>query len=65
LTAFANYLRVLPKTLPPHTTHDNLQEGTLPTDVRPYRYPTLQVDVIENIDWEMLEATVVRPSQSS
>jgi len=56
-----------PKSLPPHRSHDYkiiLQEGTSPINVRPYRYPALQKDIIEQTVKEMLEAGIVRPSQS-
>ena len=56
-----------PKSLPPPRSHDHkivLKEGTSPINVRPYRYPALQKDIIEKIVKEMLEAGVVRPSQS-
>ena len=32
--------------------------------MRPYRYPALQKDIIEQTVREMLEASIVRPSQS-
>jgi len=41
-----------------------LKEGTFPINVRPYRYPALQKDVIEQTMREMLQAGVIRPSQS-
>jgi len=53
------------RSLPPHQSHDHkivLKEGTSPINVRPYRYPSLQNDVIEKIVQEMLEVGVVRPS---
>ena len=56
-----------PRSLPPHRSHDHkiiLKPGTSPVNVRPYRYPALQKDVIEKTIQEMLEAGVVRPSQS-
>jgi len=56
-----------PRSLPPHRSHDHriiLKEGTSPISVRPYRYPVLQKDMIEQTVEEMLEAGVVRPSQS-
>ena len=55
-----------PKTLPPHREHDHkilLRPGTTPINVRPYRYPTLQKDVIEKVIQEMLQAWVIRASQ--
>jgi len=56
-----------PKSLPPHRSHDHkiiLKEDTSPINVRPYRYPALQKDVFEQTVKEMLEAGVVRLSQS-
>ena len=56
-----------PKTLPPHRRHDhriNLKEGVSLVNVRPYRYAALQKDVIEQTIRDMLEAGVIRPSQS-
>ena len=56
-----------PKALPPHRSHDHritLKDGTSPINVRPYKYPSLQKDIIEQTIKEMLEAGVVRPSQS-
>ena len=56
-----------PQALPPHRTHDHrivLKEGVSLVNVRSYRYPTLQKDIIEKIIKEMLEAGVIRPSQS-
>ena len=54
------------RSLPPHRSYDHriiLKEGTSPINVRPFRYPTLQKDIIEQIIREMLEAGIVRPSQ--
>jgi len=64
-TLFEEYADIFaePKALPPHGTCDHqiiLKEGTSPVNVRPYRYPTLQKDVIERIVKEMLESGVVR-----
>ena len=56
-----------PKSLPPHRSRDHkiiLKLGTSPMNVRPYMYPALQKDMIEKTIQEMLEAGVVRPSQS-
>ena len=41
-----------------------LQEGSLPVNVRPYRYPQFQKDEIEWLIKEMLEAEIIRPSVS-
>jgi len=57
-----------PKALPPHKEYDNkihLKHGTTPINVRPYRYPTLQKDVIEKTVQEMLQAGVIRVSHSA
>ena len=51
-----------PKSLPPHRSHDHrivLKEGTSPINVRPYRYPALQKEVIEQTVKEMLEADLL------
>jgi len=56
-----------PKTLPPCRDYDHrivLKPGTSPINVRPYRYPALQKDVIEKTVQEMLQAGVIRPSHS-
>ena len=53
------------KTLPAHREHDHkipLRPGTILINVRPYRY--LQKDVIEKVIQEMLQAGVIRASQS-
>lgn len=66
LTEYSNIFEQ-PKQLPPHRFHDHkiiLKKGTHPVNVRPYRYLALQKDIIEKIIGEMLEAGVVRPSQS-
>ncbi|XP_074271204.1 uncharacterized protein LOC141595129 [Silene latifolia] len=55
------------KGLPPHRSHDHkihLNPGVPPINVRPYRYPVVQKNAIEQITKEMLESGVVRPSQS-
>ncbi|XP_074297152.1 uncharacterized protein LOC141627838 [Silene latifolia] len=60
-------LFVEPKSLPPHRSHDHqihLNTGTSPINVRPYRYPVVQKNAIEQITKEMLESGVVRHSQS-
>jgi len=61
------YIIEEPRSLPTNQSHDLkiiLKEGTSPINARPYRYPSLQKDVMEKILQEMLEAGVVRPSQS-
>ncbi|KAG6531914.1 hypothetical protein ZIOFF_005750 [Zingiber officinale] len=54
-----------PKGLPPSRSHDHripLIPGSAPANVRPYRYPYIQKEVIEKIVQEMLQAGIVRPS---
>jgi hypothetical protein len=56
-----------PKQLPPPRQHDHsipLLEGTQPVSVRPYRYPFYQKEEIEKIVKELLQAEVIRPSNS-
>ena len=56
-----------PNSVPPHRGHDHkivLKEGTSPINVRPYRYPVLQKDIIEQTVKEMLEVGIIGPSQS-
>ncbi|KAG6484232.1 hypothetical protein ZIOFF_061027 [Zingiber officinale] len=56
-----------PKGLPPSRSHDHripLIPGSAPANVRPYRYPYIQKEVIEKIVQEMLQAGIVRPSMS-
>ena len=55
----------VPGSLPPHRSHDHkiiLKEGTSRINVRPYRYPALQKDIIDQTIKEMLEAGIIRPS---
>ena len=57
-----------PKGLPPIRDHDhaiNLILGSVPPNVRPYRYPYVQKSEIECMVAEMLEASIIQPSQSS
>nr|GFA31786.1 hypothetical protein [Tanacetum cinerariifolium] len=57
-----------PKSLPPERPFDHriiLKEGTTPISQCPYRYPAIQKDIIERTTWELLEAGVIRNSQSS
>ncbi|XP_074266111.1 uncharacterized protein LOC141588577 [Silene latifolia] len=56
-----------PDYLPPHRGYDHkihLTPGILPINVRPYRYPIIQKNAIEQITKEMLNSRVVRHSQS-
>eukprot|EP00253_Pinus_taeda_P026505 PITA_26505 len=57
-----------PKGLPPIFDHDNaihLIPGSVPPNIRPYRYPYAQKSEIECMVVEMLEAGISQPSQSS
>eukprot|EP00253_Pinus_taeda_P024868 PITA_24868 len=57
-----------PKGLPPMCDHDHaihLTPGSVPPNIRPYRYPYVQKSEIERMVAEMLEAGIIQPSQSS
>nr|GFA02824.1 hypothetical protein [Tanacetum cinerariifolium] len=57
-----------PKTLPPKRPLDHricLKEGTSPISQRPYRYPAIQKDIIKRTTRKLLEAGIIRNSQSS
>ena len=57
----------IPKGLPPTQNHDheiNLIPRSVPPNIRPYRYPYTQKNEIEHLVEEMLEADIIRPSQS-
>ena len=57
-----------PKGLPPIRDHDHairLIPGSVPPNIRPYRYPYAQKSEIERMVAEMLEAGIIQPSQSS
>lgn len=56
-----------PSHLPPERPHDHqivLKQGVEPVNVRPYRYPAIQKDIMEGIVQEMLAAGIIRPSTS-
>jgi hypothetical protein len=56
------------KGLPPTRNHDHeihLSLGSIPPNIKPYRYPYAQKSEIERMVEEMLEAGIIRPSQSS
>jgi hypothetical protein len=58
----------IPKGLPPTRNHDHaihLILGSVPANIRPYRYPYAQKSEIERMVEEMLEASIIRPSPSS
>jgi hypothetical protein len=58
----------IPKGLPPTRNHDHeihLIPGSVPPNIRPYIYPYAQKSEIEHMVEEMLEASIIRPSQSS
>ncbi|GJV04300.1 retrovirus-related pol polyprotein from transposon 17.6 [Tanacetum coccineum] len=55
------------KELPPVRSHDHiipLKEGSPTVNIRPYRYPATQKDAIESMVQELLDAGVIRHSQS-
>eukprot|EP00253_Pinus_taeda_P019386 PITA_19386 len=56
------------KSLPPICDHDHaihLIPRSVPPNIRPYRYPHAQKSEIEQMVVEMLEAGIIKPSQSS
>jgi hypothetical protein len=58
----------IPKGLSPTRNYDHeihLIPGSVPPNIRPYRYPYTQKSGIECMVEEMLEAGLIRPSQSS
>jgi hypothetical protein len=58
----------IPKGLPPTRNHDHdihLIPGSVPPNIRPYRYPYPQKSEIEHMVEEMLEPSIIKPSQSS
>jgi hypothetical protein len=58
----------IPKGLPPTRDHDHaihLIPGSVPPNIRPYRDPYGQKSEIERMIEELLEAGIIRPSQSS
>jgi len=57
-----------PKGLPPIRDHDHaihLIPGSVPPNIRPYRYPHVQKREIERMIAEMLEAGIIQLSQIS
>ena len=55
-----------PKGLPPIRDHDHaihLIPGSVPPNIRPYRYPYFQKRKIERMIAGMLEAGIIQPSQ--
>lgn len=53
--------------LPPARSHDHriiIREGTDLINVRPYRYPTFQKSVMEDLVTKMLSKGIIRPSKS-
>ena len=64
----SNVFEYIPKGIPLQRDHDhaiNLIPGSVPPNIRPYRYPYAHKSEIEHMVEEMLEAGIIRPSQSS
>jgi hypothetical protein len=58
----------IPKGIPPTRNNDHeihLIPRSVPPNIRPYRYPYTQKSEIERMVEEMLEASIIIPSQSS
>jgi hypothetical protein len=58
----------IPKGLPPTRNHDHeihLIPGSVTPNIRPYRYPYAQKSEIKCMVEEIIEAGIIRPSQSS
>ncbi|GKC88687.1 gypsy/ty3 retroelement polyprotein [Tanacetum coccineum] len=58
----------VPTKLPPLRSQDHkipLMHGTQPVNIRPYRHPPVQKDAIEAMVKELLDAGVIKHSQSS
>ena len=56
-----------PEALPPRRQHDhkiNLVDGAQPVNIRPYRYGSLQKDIIEKMTEELLNSGVIQNSSS-
>ena len=56
-----------PKGLPPMRDHDHAIHmilGSVPPNIRPYRYPYVQKSETERMVAEILEAGIIQPSQS-
>ena len=60
-------LFIKPQSLPPTWMHDhsiNLKPHTEAVNIRTYRYPPIQKNEIEKMVREMLQQSIIRPSQS-
>ncbi|XP_076904819.1 uncharacterized protein LOC143560396 [Bidens hawaiensis] len=56
-----------PTSLPPNRKHDHhipTIEGTKPVNVKPYRYPHFQKQIMTDLITEMLQTGVIQPSHS-
>ena len=65
---FDNHSKVFetPKGLPPIPDHDHaihLIPGSVPANIRPYRYPYAQKSEIEGMVAKMLDVYIIQPSQ--
>ena len=57
----------IPKGIPPIRDHDHVIHlilGSVPPNIRPYRYSYVQKRAIEHMIVEMLKAGIIQPSQS-
>jgi hypothetical protein len=64
----SNIFEETPKGSPPVRDHMHVihfQLGSVPPNIRPYRYPYVQNSEIESMIQEMLESKIIQPSQSA
>jgi hypothetical protein len=65
---YSKLLEDIPRGRPPTRNHDHsihLIPGSVPPNIMPYRYPYAQKSEIEHMVEEMLDAGIIRSSQSS
>jgi hypothetical protein len=68
LISIPKYLKIFPKVFHPlkiMIMKFHLIHGSVPPNIKPYRYPYTQKSEIERMVEQMLEAGIIRPSQSS
>jgi hypothetical protein len=64
----SKFFEQIPKGLPHARDHDHvthLQPRSVPPNIRPYRYPYAQKSETKHMIQEMLEVSIIQPSQSA